>query len=514
MPSFVATGILAVGLALQAGAQRAPERSHVERFADPKEVAERDEAAATARLRQNARDAEALADRGTARVLLGKLDGALADFRRAAELAPRQTDLHTSIGYILTRLNRRAEARDAFDRALALDPENFLANYHLGRMLLLAGDAKAAVLNLEKAIAVRPDTAEIRFDLLTAYRLVGDAVKANAQLRYLRQARPRDARIVYAEGLLALDRGDVDAGIEKLRSAIAADPRLVGARQDLALAYIRGARWTDAEPILAEIVGRAPGALEPGYLYALTLFNLGRAAEAEARLRPLAARYPKAAPVVMLLGVVRSANGAPATELVELFRRAVELNPRAFDAQFYLGRALYSARDRVGAIAALDEAVKIDPKHVKARFFLATALEDDGQTEAAAAQYEELARLAPDSPEGHVGLGAVHVKLGELEAAIAALRRAVELDASLFEAHYALGRALVRAGQIDGGVASLARAVELEPERADAHYQLGLALRRAGRAEEAAREFETVERLNEQFRSQTNGMGMPVGPNR
>lgn len=518
MPVQIAM-VLLVGALFQAGAgepstkQPPPGRSHVERFLNPRERAARDAKEATAELAKNAHDVEALSKRGTARVQLGDLNGALADFRRAADLSSDQPDLFTSVGYVFTLLNRFADAHRAFERALALDGENFYANYHYGRLLLLQGtDLKLAASHLERALLARPDYTTIRFDLLTAYRLLKEPELASAQLRYLKAQLPKDPRVQYAEGLLAIDRGDYTSGIATLSSLLAAQPGMRGVRDDLALALVRTGRWSEAEGVLAELVKERPDAVEPAYLHALALFNEGKTVLAQFETGQLVAKYPKSVEVLILHGVVRAANGASLQEQIDLFRQATTLEPRSFDAQFYLGRALYAARQRPAAIAAFTQALEINPNHLKARFFLATALENEGQTDDAEKQYADLASRAPDSPEGHLGLGAVMIKRGDIDQAVGQLSKAVALDASLFEAHFALGKALLRAGRVDESIASLEKAVRIDPSRTEAHYQLGLALRRAGRADEAAREFDTVDRLNEAFRTSSNGMGEPVTP--
>jgi NAD(P)-dependent dehydrogenase (short-subunit alcohol dehydrogenase family) len=65
----------------------------------------------------------------------------------------------------------------------------------------------------------------------------------------------------------------------------------------------------------------------------------------------------------------------------------------------------------------------------------------------------------------------------------------------------ASGRADALAGRYADAVESLKAATALAPYRSDAHYQLGLALRRLGRDDEARREFETVDKLNTEFRT-------------
>jgi tetratricopeptide (TPR) repeat protein len=484
------------------------ELSHVERFATPRERAARAESEATSKLKLNPVDVETLAERGSARLQLGKLNEALADFRRAADLAPQRGDVLTSYGYVLGRLNRKSDALSVLAKALVIDGNEPFANYHYGRMILRSGgDAKTAIVHFERALTTRPDLTDIRFELIAAYRAAGDGALAGAQLRYLKDARPRDARVIYIDGLLASDRGDLDTAIERFRSALALAPGLANARRDLALALVGVRRWADASVVLDDLVRAAPASFEFAYLQALTRFNVGADDDAETKARDLVRRFPNAAPAQTLLGIVLTSRGTGPNEARAALERAVEIDPASFDAQFALGRLYFGDRDYDGASAAFALAVERKPADVQARFFYATALEYAGQIDTAAAQYEALARQSPDSAEGFVGLGAIHARRGEFDEAVKALERAVALGPNLFEAQFRLGMALARAGRLDDAVVVLARAAVLEPNRPDGHYQLGLALRRAGRTAEADREFATVERLNAEFRNRTGGMG-------
>jgi tetratricopeptide (TPR) repeat protein len=62
--------------------------------------------------------------RGHVAALRGKLDLAIAAYGEAAEIAPDRALPHASIGGILLRTGRPAEAADAYERALALGPRD------------------------------------------------------------------------------------------------------------------------------------------------------------------------------------------------------------------------------------------------------------------------------------------------------------------------------------------------------------------------------------------------------
>ncbi|WP_035675006.1 tetratricopeptide repeat protein, partial [Azospirillum brasilense] len=75
--------------------------------------------------------------RAMARQEAGDLEGAVADYREAARLAPALTDAALNAGILLERLGRHAEAREAYRTALTSDGASDSgaprAATHLGR---------------------------------------------------------------------------------------------------------------------------------------------------------------------------------------------------------------------------------------------------------------------------------------------------------------------------------------------------------------------------------------------
>lgn len=503
-------GIIAVPL--QAIAQTvAAARSHVERFSTPEAQAETLEREADAKLKANPNDAGALNSRALARMRLGRYAEALEDMRGAVAVEPKQAEYHANRGFALWKLGRLDEAAAAERFALTLDADNFTANAQLGRFLLTGGNKenlKESVVFLRRALQTAPQRYEVRFDLLNAYRALGDAAQANAQLALLQQARPSDPRVVYTEALLAADRNNFEDAVALFRRALALDADFTFAQQDLGLALIKLARWSEAAEALSALVKAQPDSAEAAYLHALALYNAGRKDEAEREARRVFRINAGAAEAHALLGIILASRGGTAANLeaAESLSQAVALDPNSFDANFYLGRVQYATQDYAAAIATLKRAVALDERHAEARFFLGTAFEKAGDSNSALVEYERLVALDPNSGIGLTGRGAVLVKQGKLDEAVAALQRAVALDDKNFEAHFALGRALALSERYVDSVAQLQQAVALLPERADARYQLGLSLRRLGRTAEAAREFETVNRLNAEFRSRAGGM--------
>ena len=485
----------------------APIRSHVERFSTIETRAERVEAEGDARLALNPNDAEALNSRAVARLFLGRYSEAQEDLRRAISLKPGNSAYQANLGSALWKLGRVDEAIAAERAAIKLDDKNFTAQYQLGRFLIRLGGRKQvteAVDHLRRALEVDPGKYDVRFELVAAYRGLGETAQASNQLDFLWDARPSDPRVFYTSALLATDRDDLNAAIKDFKEAVRRDPTFFSGWQDLGVAYIKLKRWEEAVETFTELVRLRPDSVEAAYLKALSLYNDGKVEEAEREVRRGLRLNAGAAEAHTLLGIILASRGNANSEAIDALSQAVALNAKSFDAHFYLGRTFYSVKDYAGAVRELRLALELDRRHAEARFFLGTALEAAGESNLAMAEYQELLKIEPESVYGQLGLGALLVREGKTDQAIAALRQAVTKNVQNFEAHFALGHAYILAGQFAQAVESLRTATSLAAYRADAHYQLGLALKRLGRAEEAALEFATVDKLNREFRTGIN----------
>jgi tetratricopeptide (TPR) repeat protein len=479
-------------------------RSHVERFSTPEVRAEKAESDATAKLKANPQDAEALNARALARLRLNHYQDAYTDLRQAVALNPAKADYQANVGYVLWKLGRANEAIDAERAAQKLDDKNYTAHYQLGRFLLRIGDPRQlpeAALQFRRALELDPRQYDVRFELIAVYRLLNDAPRAMSQLLLVQDARPSDARVPYVRGLLATDRGDLNAAVNDFREALQRDRTLVGAWQDLGLAYVKLSRWQEAVEAFAELAKQRADSGEVAYLHALALYNSQKSDEAEKEVRRALRIDPGAADAYTLLGIILASHGGASSEAGEALTQAVALDGTNYDAVFNLGRVQYAEKDYEGATRSFRAAVRLKPKSAEAHFFLGTSLESAGDSAAALSEYQEIIKLDPESVYGQLGSGVLLLKQGKKDEAIGALRRATVIDPKNFEARWSLGRALMLSERFTEAVEVLQVVVALEPRRADAHYQLGQALRRLGRNEEAGREFTIVDKLNTEFRT-------------
>jgi TolB-like protein len=159
------------------------------------------------------------------------LEYAISASRRALEIDPHQAEAHAALGTALSLTGHHAEAEEAFQAAIRLNPYLFEAHYFYARDSFVQGKLERAIRQYEDASRVRPEdyqspllVAQIHADFghadaARACRLLGVAL-AEAHLKL----NPDDVRALYmgANGLVAL--GETAKGLEWARRSVAMDP--------------------------------------------------------------------------------------------------------------------------------------------------------------------------------------------------------------------------------------------------------------------------------------------------
>lgn len=285
-----------------------PERTHAERFASQAERLRFAEQEAEARARENPSDVKGLLDLGLARLRLGKVDAAIADFRRAAAQEPALAEVQTDLAYALWMGGHLDGALRAAHAALLLDSHDASARRYVGRLLLLqGGDRSEAIAELEKAAQLNPEETDAHFDLVMAYRSAGDLPNAWAQLRLLQtEFNEDDPRLLYVQGLLVSDQGRSALAIDFFRRARAGNPSLGEAGEALGIELAQAGRWAEALDVLRPAVKANSRSFRVTYAYALTLMHTQHLAEAEEVARRATSLNPGSAEARALVGQIQA----------------------------------------------------------------------------------------------------------------------------------------------------------------------------------------------------------------
>lgn len=223
-------------------------------------------------------------NRGLHRFQAGRVDDALADYRRSLAINPGYMNANNNLGHALAGLGRPAEALPYYRAAHAVKPDNLEVRNNLANALSDLGQIDEAMAHYDFVLARRPDHAnalngsavvlamqgrptEAKARLEHALRVAPDNAGAHNNLgnvcamlglrdeaiRHYRRAtelNPREAHaFVLIGGLLNQQEKPAEAA-ESFRRAIAVDPRHAEAHAQLGLALARLGRRDDARRAL------------------------------------------------------------------------------------------------------------------------------------------------------------------------------------------------------------------------------------------------------------------------
>lgn len=117
------------------------------------------------------------------------LPEAIENYRKVISAAPDWVEAHINLGVALYQSGHLQEARQAFEAAVRLDPENGISRYNLGCVLEEEGRIDQALEHLQRAERLMPSHPDVHFNLALAYEKRGEVIGAREQWNiYLRYA--------------------------------------------------------------------------------------------------------------------------------------------------------------------------------------------------------------------------------------------------------------------------------------------------------------------------------------
>ena len=114
-------------------------------------------------------------------IKIGEWEMSLPEIQAAVVCSPKSAQMHFYSGAVNLRLKHLTDAATEFNNALQLDPRHFLANLKYGEMLLLEGNAQAALPRLLEAAKIQPESAEVHVFLAKAYSALGQTTNATRE---------------------------------------------------------------------------------------------------------------------------------------------------------------------------------------------------------------------------------------------------------------------------------------------------------------------------------------------
>ncbi|MHB8493293.1 MAG: O-linked N-acetylglucosamine transferase, SPINDLY family protein [Casimicrobiaceae bacterium] len=167
----------------------------------------------------------------------GDFEGALALYRKAAEIAPGYVRAHMNVGNALQRLDRIDEAVAAQQRAVECAPDHPAARFNLGSLLRSRGDLEEADAELQEALRLQPEMLAATLVLADVYEAQQRFGDAEAAFRRALAIEPDHAGALLNFGMFCVRQGCLDEAMDWFKRAKARDPALKDVESFLLFPY-------------------------------------------------------------------------------------------------------------------------------------------------------------------------------------------------------------------------------------------------------------------------------------
>jgi protein O-GlcNAc transferase len=309
--------------------------------------------------------AQAHYDSGLLSAARGRLDEAVAAFRRAIGIKPDFAEAHYYLGNALLRQGKSEEAIAACRRTIGIKPEFAEAHYNLGIALAAQGRLDEAVAAYRQAIRIKSDYAEAHSNLGNALFGLGTCDEAIAAYRQAIGSKPDYAEGHYNFGIALAAQGRLDEAVAAYRQAIGIKPHFAEAYSNLGNALWRQGNSDEAIAACRRAIGINPDYAEAHSNLGNVLFGQGKSDEAMAAYREAIGIKPDFAEPHSNLANALFGQGK-SDEAIAAYRQAIGIRPDYAEAHYNFGIALAAQGRLEEAVAAYRQAIGIRPNFSQA----------------------------------------------------------------------------------------------------------------------------------------------------
>jgi tetratricopeptide (TPR) repeat protein len=294
-----------------------------------------------------------------------------------------------------------------------------------------------------------------------------------------------------------LEHGKPQEAIAMLEQLAATPgPLAKGVQHELGLAYYRTGKLLSAEQAFARAISEDRNDMESVQMRGLTLYRLGRPADAIPFLERVKQWTPNAnADANYVLGLCYL-NSKRYDEARVAFANQFNVSPNSGPAYLLLGKMLIEANLPEAAADAAKKALAITPRIPLAHFMLGEFYLFKSDTDQARREFDEEREINPANFAVYDRLGDVYTRTGQYQQAQEALAKAISLDTSSTGPFIQMGKLLLRRNDPQTSLLYLQHAEKMDPGNPMTHALLGQAYRSLGREEEAKKEIEAASKIH------------------
>jgi tetratricopeptide (TPR) repeat protein len=417
--------------------------------------------------------------RAAIRGLGGDVAGAEADLKQALKLDPENDNVTLQYGSLLWKAGRKAEARQTYTTLLKRDDKNRYALEALGFLSRDEGDNKGAETFFSRMAAAYPNDYVPYMALGDLYTSMKEYPKAQASYEKAHKLAPTNSQIVASGSNAAIEAGKVDLAGEWVARATGVmknDPRIT--RETERYLFLKG-RYAESARLGEQAIVKLPRDRDAAVYLGYDYYNLGRYDEVLALVSRYEIVLPREANFPLLAGHVHKQNQL-LQQAIDDFSRALEKDPKMFEALVNRGYVRNDMQDAQAAIHDFEPAIKMNPESGIARLGLAFSYLQLHRSREALEETNKAEKLLGELGATHLALASAYRQMRILDKAVQEYRLAIKYSPDDLKLHLALADALYHARHYAQSINELEAALQLSPgdpliyaNLASAHAQMG-----------------------------------------
>jgi len=195
----------------------------------------------------------------------GERGKAIEEYKKAVELEDLQgvkTKIYLNLGDTYAEEEKTAEAIEAYNNALKLNPAYFDAYYNLGLLYYQEKDYRQAIKNLEKAVEIQPMNTDTLNILGIVYDLAGEYLLAIDAYKRALAIKPKFAEAWYNLGISYENSNLADEALRAYQEALKINPHYAKAYNNLGNVYYKKGNDEEAIKNYKKAISFAPDLIE------------------------------------------------------------------------------------------------------------------------------------------------------------------------------------------------------------------------------------------------------------
>lgn len=264
---------------------------------------------------------------GQVRLLQELPQDALEAFSTALSRLEEKAVAHYGRGLSLWGLGRIEDAREDFQAAVELKPQERDYIFNLAASLLELKKGSEALEHLKKLEKSGGDLVPVYRALANAYQQIGDLEQAEMYSAKFSGTKESEDELKYMQDAInALNEGQIAKARELFLAVLEDNSESFSAHSYLARIYLSSNQWTNAQKHLERLLQLQPDSLETHYLFSDFWYQREHYDQAQyhgERARSIRSGF---APVRNLLGNIYAGRGQT-SKAIEEYEAAVELDP-------------------------------------------------------------------------------------------------------------------------------------------------------------------------------------------